>query len=54
MAVKRRVRRLETRAQRLRLTIRPKPHEFTTIAPGIAVGYRRNVGAGAWVLRVRT
>jgi hypothetical protein len=44
---------LETRTARLKLPPRRKPHEFTTIAPGIALGYRRNQrGAGTWVARV--
>ena len=46
MARKPRARKLETRTQRLKLAIGTKPHEFTTIAPGIALGYRRNIGAG--------
>jgi integrase len=36
---------------RLRLKVRKKPYAFTTIAPGIAIGYRRNKGPGTWVLR---
>jgi len=43
---------LENRTSRLKLTARKKPHAFTTIAPGIALGYRRNQGAGTWVVRV--
>jgi integrase len=42
---------IETRTARLKLEIRRKPHAFTTIAPGIAVGYRRCAGPGRWVLR---
>jgi integrase len=42
---------LETRAARLRLPVQRKPHAFTTIAPGIALAYRRNQGAGTWVVR---
>jgi integrase len=42
---------LENRTARLKLTPRKKPYHFTIIAPGIAVGYRRNKGAGKWVLR---
>ena len=42
---------LETRAGRLRLPVQRKPHAFTTIAPGIALAYRRNQGAGRWVVR---
>jgi integrase len=41
---------LETRASRLRLSVRPKPY-FQKISPGIAIGYRRNVGAGTWSVR---
>lgn len=36
---------------RLKLAVRKKPY-FTDIAPGISLGYRRNVGAGAWLVRV--
>jgi integrase len=43
---------LETRTARLKLPPRKKPHGFVTIAPGIALGYRRNQGAGTWVVRV--
>jgi integrase len=42
---------LETRAARLRLPVQRKPHAFTTIASGIALAYRRNQGAGTWVVR---
>lgn len=41
---------LETRTARLKLLVQGKPY-FTTIAPGIALGYRRNAGAGTWVVR---
>jgi len=37
---------------RLKLPVRKKPHDFTTIAPGIALAYHRNQGAGTWVVRV--
>jgi len=43
---------LETRTNRLKLPVRKKPHHFTTIAPGIALAYRRCKGAGRWVVRV--
>src|SRR6516165_2822399 len=43
---------LETRTARLKLAPRKKPYCFTIIAPGIALGYRRNQGAGTWVVRV--
>jgi integrase len=35
---------------RLKNPIRKKPY-FETIAPGISLGYRRNQGAGAWMVR---
>jgi integrase len=41
---------LETRSSRLKLPIRRKPH-FVTVAPGIAVGYRRCKGPGRWIVR---
>jgi integrase len=41
---------LETRTARLKLEPRRKPY-FTTVAPGISLGYRRNAGAGSWVVR---
>src|SRR5215472_8815781 len=52
MARRPRSSRLETRTARLKLPVRKKPHAFTTIAPGIALAYRRNQGAGSWVVRV--
>jgi integrase len=51
MARRKRASRLENRTSRLKLAVRRKPHDFTVIAPGIAVGYRRNKSAGAWVVR---
>jgi integrase len=51
MARRPRASRLETRTARLKLPVRLKPYDFTTISPGISVGYRRNVASGAWVLR---
>jgi len=44
--------RLEARTNRLKLTPRKKPYDFTTISPGIALGYRRCVSAGRWVVKV--
>jgi integrase len=41
---------LETATARRRLAGRKKPY-WTTIAPGIALGYRRNAGAGTWSVR---
>ena len=40
-----------TRSARLDLPVRRKPHAFITIAPGVALGYRRNRTIGAWVVR---
>ena len=42
---------LETATARRRLALRKKPYWFT-ISPGIALGYRRNQGAGTWSVRV--
>jgi integrase len=52
MARRPRASRLETRTARLKLPVREKPYDFTTISPGIAVGYRKNRAAGTWVVRV--
>ena len=52
MARRPRSAKLETRTNRLKLPVQKKPHAFTTIAPGIALAYRRNQGAGSWVVRV--
>jgi integrase len=41
---------LKDRTNRLRLPIRKKP-TFIVLAPGIALGYRRNQGPGTWVVR---
>jgi integrase len=41
---------LETRTARLRLKVRRKPY-FASVAPGISVGYRRNLGSGSWLVR---
>jgi hypothetical protein len=51
-AMARRVRspQLENRTGRLKLAVRRKPH-FITISPGIALGFRRNAGAGTWSVR---
>jgi integrase len=51
MARNPRASRLETRTARLKLPIRGKPFDFTTISPSIALGYRRNRAAGVWVVR---
>src|SRR5262245_48335174 len=52
MARRPRSAKLETRTNRLKLPVQKKPHAFVTLAPGIALAYRRNQGAGAWVVRV--
>jgi len=52
MARRPRAARLETRTARLKLPVRRKPHDFTTISPGIALGYRRCASAGRWVVKV--
>jgi integrase len=52
MARRMRSSKLETRSSRLRLPIRKKPF-FVTIAPGVAVGYRRNAGPGTWSTRAQ-
>jgi integrase len=45
--------RLQTRSSRLKLAVSSKPYDFTQIAPGAGLGYRRNrTGAGSWVLRI--
>src|SRR6516165_6034161 len=51
MARRPRSSKLENRTNRLKLPVQKKPHAFVTIAPGIALGYRRNQGAGTWVVR---
>jgi hypothetical protein len=52
MARKIRASALETRTDRLKLKVRRKPYHFTTIAPGVGLGYRRGKRIGAWVVRV--
>jgi integrase len=45
--------RLKSKTSREKLTPRQKPYDFTTISPGIALGYRCNGnGVGTWVVRV--
>jgi integrase len=41
---------LETRTARLKLKVRRKPY-FLSVAPGISLGYRRNLGPGSWLVR---
>jgi integrase len=52
MARRPRAARLETRTARLKLTPRKKPYDFTSISPGIRLGYRRCASAGRWVCKV--
>ena len=52
MARRPRASQIENRTGRLKLVVRRKPYSFTTISPGIALGYRRNQDAGTWVVRV--
>jgi integrase len=52
MARRPRAARLETRTARLKLPVRKKPYDFTSIAPRIRLGYRRCKGAGTWVVKV--
>jgi integrase len=42
---------LESRTNRLKLPIARKP-VFVRIGPGLSLGYRRNLTAGTWVLRI--
>jgi integrase len=51
MARRTRASHLENRTARLKLPVRKKPYHFTALARGIALGYRRNQGAGTWVVR---
>lgn len=44
--------RLDSRSARLALSVQRKPHAFTAIAPGVALGYRRTRTAGSWVARI--
>jgi integrase len=52
MARSPRAARLETRTARLKLKVRKKPYDFTSIAPRIRLGYRRCKSAGRWVVKV--
>jgi integrase len=42
---------LESATARRRLAVRKKPY-YVRLSPGIALGYRRNAGAGTWTVRV--
>jgi integrase len=52
MARRPRSSKLETRTTRLKLPVQRKPHAFTVVAPGVALGYRRGKDRNAWVVRV--
>jgi integrase len=52
MARRPRAARLETRTARLKLRVRRKPYDFTSISVGIALGYRRCASVGRWVVKV--
>jgi integrase len=41
---------LETATARRKLPVRKKPF-YVTLSPGIALGYRRNIGGGSWSMR---
>src|SRR5262245_46952319 len=41
---------LETRTARLKLKVRRRP-DFGSAAPRSSLGYRRNLGPGAWLVR---
>jgi integrase len=41
---------LESRTARLKLKVRRKPY-FIGVAPGISLGYRRNLSGGSWLVR---
>ena len=45
-----RVAKLETATARRKLPVRKKPF-YVTVSPGIALGYRRNIGGGSWSAR---
>jgi site-specific recombinase XerD len=50
MARRPRSNQIENRTNRLKLKPQRKPY-YATIAPGIALGYRRNKGAGTWSVK---
>src|ERR1700738_5743089 len=51
MARKIRDSRLESRSARLRLPVQKKPYTGPSLARGIGLLYRRNAGAGSWVVK---
>src|SRR5215831_3145089 len=52
MARRPRAARLGARTARLKLPVRRKPYDFTSISPGISLGYRRCISAGRWIVKV--
>ncbi len=42
---------LETRTARLKLAVRRKPYNGSSLARGVPLLYRRNKGNGSWVLK---
>ena len=50
MARRPRAAHIENRTNRLKLEPRRKPY-YVNVAPGIALGYRRNRGAGTWTVK---
>ena len=51
MARKTRHGRLESRTARLRLPVQKKPFTGPALARGLHLLYRRNAGAGSWVVK---
>jgi integrase len=52
MARKIKASRISSRSTRVAFPIRQKPYDYTPVAPGISIGYRRTKSAGSWVVRV--
>ena len=52
MARRARSAQFETPTSRLKLKPRKVPYGYVGLAPGIRLGYRRNVGAGTWTVKV--
>jgi integrase len=52
MARRARSAQFETSTARLKLAPRKVPYGYVGLAPGIRLGYRRNVGAGTWTVKV--
>jgi hypothetical protein len=43
--------RISSRTARLAFPITQKPYDYTPVAPGISLGYRRTKSGGSWVIR---